>query len=291
MICAKIFDKEQMKDHHDARVSALKKEVEILRNINHKNIVKFLDFIEDSRYYYIFMELCRGDSLMDFVNRSTSLSEHTAKNIFYQILDALNHLHSNEIAHRDLKPENIIINANFEVKIIDFGLSTNEASKLRETFCGSLVYVAPESILRTPYLATKSDIWSCGVMLYQILSGGKLPWKSTDITGVIDEILKNPINMPRTISDASSAVLKKMLERDPNQRASAQQLLDDDWFKESKNQGLFHPNTAIGRRKTQIVANRRSTSYPIIFPSPNKSPMQSRYAAKRNLVFKGNIHT
>ena len=104
--------------------------------------------------------------------------EIDAKNIFRQLIEAINYSHNNFIIHRDIKPENILINEkNKEIKVIDFGFSNlNENKKMLNFYCGTPSYMAPELILKKEHFGPPLDIWALGVLLYQILKG-KCPFQ------------------------------------------------------------------------------------------------------------------
>jgi len=155
-----------------------KEEIDILKQIDHPNIIKLHEVFEDKNDYYLIMEECSGGSLFDRVFSKLSskkqISEKNIALIFKQIMDALNHCHAQGICHRDLKPENILFLNDSDtspLKLIDFGLGVlnqNEDAKFAEKV-GTPHYVAPE-VLNGEY-DLKCDIWSAGVILYNLISG------------------------------------------------------------------------------------------------------------------------
>ena len=278
-LCVKIMNKRKFTN--DVEVRSLKKEVRILSQIKHENIVKFYDFHEDLQNYYIFMEFCEGDNLNNMIERSPSLPISYVKNIFKQILNALNFLHEKGIAHRDLKPENIIIDSADHVKIIDFGLSTDDASHLRETYCGSLAYAAPECIKHIPYDATKADVWSAGLTLFTMLTG-HLPWKSRDIMGISKEISFEDVNIPYDIPVAPSALLKQMLIKDPNLRPSVKEILNNTWLKEISFTPSVPSTPKMGiRNRRRTLATARNNTHPIFFPMKRRTTLPVKQTVKR----------
>ena len=155
-----------------------KEEINILKKIDHPNIIKLHEVFEDKFDYYLIMEECTGGSLFNriFSNLSSKkqISEKNIALIFKQIIDALNHCHAEGICHRDLKPENILFlnkSDDSPLKLIDFGLGVmkqNENTKFIQKV-GSPHYVAPE-VLNGEY-DFKCDVWSAGVILYNLFSG------------------------------------------------------------------------------------------------------------------------
>lgn len=163
-----------------SKIEVLKREIEILKEVQHPHIIRLVDVYEDSKYLHLVTELCTGGELFDRIIAKTQseeghYSEHDAASIVRDILDAIAYCHDvKQIVHRDLKPENFLFLTEEEdspIKIIDFGLSRhNDANQgIMQTKVGTPYYVAPE-VLRRQY--TKScDIWSIGVITYILLCG------------------------------------------------------------------------------------------------------------------------
>lgn len=235
-------------------------EIRIMQSLNNQYIVKFISLQEDESNFYVFMEYCKGESLQQYILRHKKLSLSKIIGIYRQICRGVQYLHSIGVAHRDLKPENIIICANNGVKIIDFGLSTDNANNLRETFCGSLVYAAPECINREPYYATKSDMWSLGIILF-CMAYGRCPWKSKNTYGVIEEITHEPVNYPGKVYPMLEDTMRKLLVKNPDKRLTADELLREDWLVETDT-----PYSARAPRTSNIRSIRSlgSMRFPII---------------------------
>ena len=148
-------------------------EIHILKNLDHPNIVKMYESFEDEKRYYIVTEICKGGELFDEIIARGKFTEKDAAVLMKQVLSCVNYCHKNNIVHRDLKPENVLLEANKDfdqIKIIDFGTSLQfDPSKFLDEKLGTPYYIAPE-VLNKKY-NEKCDIWSCGVILYIILSG------------------------------------------------------------------------------------------------------------------------
>ena len=279
IVCVKILSKRSLKK--DAEVEALRKEVQILSEVKHENVVKFFDFLEDINNYYIFMEYCEGDRLQSLIERPKLLSVSFVKTVFKQIIDALVFLHEKGIAHRDLKPDNIIVDHDDHVKIIDFGLSTDQAFQLRETYCGSLAFASPECVRHIPYSATKSDVWSAGLILYSMLVGG-LPWKSRDVMGISREISFEDVQIPFDVPAAPSYLLKQILKKDPAQRPTAKEISENPWLNEPNFTPSLPttPNKGV-RNKARSLKTSRSNTHPIFFPIKKKGGIPLKQTVKR----------
>lgn len=220
-VCIKVIEKTSLETEDDMKF--FRTEISVLSTLIHKNIIKYYELVEDTKYYYLVQEYCPGDSLQTYIERFGVLSDRFIEIVFRQVLSALKYMHAAGVAHRDIKPDNIMIGPNMLVKIIDFGLSTEDNSKLRTTFCGSLAFAAPECIMREPYSAWRSDIWSAGIVLY-MMAAGKLPWKTNNLVILMKNITNGVLPMPIEISPNIRNMLIAMLKPDPTQRPSAEQL-------------------------------------------------------------------
>jgi 5'-AMP-activated protein kinase, catalytic alpha subunit len=120
-VAIKILEKSRIKDAAD--VERVLREIKILKSLDHPNIVKLYEIIENAERIYLIMEFACGGELFEFIVRKDKLSEREACQIYLQILDGIEYLHQKGIAHRDLKPENLLLDENKKIKIVDFGLS------------------------------------------------------------------------------------------------------------------------------------------------------------------------
>lgn len=237
----------------------LNKEVEILKKLDHPSIIKIYDFYHDSRNYYIITEYIKGGELFDKINEYGNFNEKTAAYIMKQVLQGVAYCHSKGIVHRDLKPENILIqsssNDKLSIKIIDFGASSTFKSKQKLTEkTGTPYYIAPEVIKKN--YNSKCDIWSCGVILFILLSG-EPPFNGSDDNAIIQSVEKGVINFKaQSLSHVSSEgieVLKLMLIFDYNKRPSALDVLKNKWF----DQCSLNDNT--DKEVTERVLNNLKT--------------------------------
>jgi calcium-dependent protein kinase len=169
----KSIPKERM--YGDIRL--LEQEFEILKSVDHPNIIKFYEMYVDDDYYNLVMEFCGGGEVFEHIIARGRFSEAYASRIIKQVVSAIKHLHDKNICHRDLKPENILFESKSkeaEVKLIDFGLAkyfTNKGADtpMMKTRIGTPYYMAPE-VLEGSYDET-CDMWSIGVITYCLLCG------------------------------------------------------------------------------------------------------------------------
>ena len=244
----------------------IKNEIDILKKLDHPNIVKILEFYSTEKAYYIITDYCSCGELYNQIKHQ--YTENQLAVLFYQLFSGLCYLHANNIVHRDLKLENIIIseierdketNKNlFWIKIIDFGTAKIfEKNKSEKAVVGSSYYIAPE-VLQKHY-NEKCDTWSAGVILYMLIVG-RAPFDGKDDDEIIENISKGEFNSKhRKLVSASNEVqdlVKKLLEVDPVRRLSAAQALKHPWFTKFKAKSLYNN---IEKEKIEMYLNRLMT--------------------------------
>ena len=229
-VCVKIIPKPKGDDYEFDLLHQIR-EIKTLKELNHPNIVNFLDVYDDDKYYYIFMEYLTGQSLIDMVNNQGPLSNNVALYIFKQILSALAYLHTIGIAHRDLKLENIIVDEVYHVKLIDFGFCSdvNEHNKMLTTFCGSFLYVSPEILRAEPYNGFAADMWSSGVILYAMVCGC-LPFDVESVPRATDQILNAKFDIEENINPLCENLIRALICKDPLARLTAKEALRHPWL-------------------------------------------------------------
>ena len=237
-VCCKIIPKST----NQIEIENVITEVKILNSLDHKNIVKFYDFFEDEENFYLIEELCKGVTLLQYINEKfenyESLSNFEIKSITFQLLNVLAYLQSKGIAHRDIKPENIIVHEkkdtsngkNLEIKLIDFGLATTDGNDYSDTFCGSIHYIAPEIIVNSKYVACPCDVWSAGVIFF-ILIADRLPFESEDMDNLIHKIVSGDYVLPLQIDQDAARLVSRLLAPNPEERISAAEAIKDSFFK------------------------------------------------------------
>lgn len=218
-------------------VAMLESEINILKELDHPNIVRFYETYIDYKYIHIVMQHCTGGELFDRIVKLEKFSEKDAAELMKKIFSAVQHLHQHNICHRDLKPENFLFKSNkedAEIKIIDFGLS-KKFSKLETdmtTIVGTPFYVAPE-VLSGKY-DTQCDLWSCGVILYVLLCGYP-PFDGDSNKDIFRAILKSKLEFDEdewgNISAEAKDLISQLLDKDPKKRIKVDKALQHPWFK------------------------------------------------------------
>lgn len=162
----------------------IKREISTMKLIRHPNVIRMHEVTASKSKIFIVMEFVNGGELFDKIATRNRLGEDEAKNYFQQLVNAVDYCRSRGVYHRDLKPENLLLNANGVLKVSDFGLSALSQQVwedgLLHTACGTPNYVAPEVIKSKGYDGAKSDIWSCGVVLF-VLMAGYLPFEESNL--------------------------------------------------------------------------------------------------------------
>ncbi len=201
-------------------VDRLKNEGEALRKLDHPNIVKFIDAFEADGRYHLVMEYVPGGSLRNLLNQQPQLPLDRVLSIGLELADAMSRTHHLNIIHRDLKPENVLLAADGTPRLMDFGVARLLQAGLHLTQTGALVgspaYMSPEAI-RGEMIDARSDIWSFGVLLFEMLTG-QLPFQGEQLTPVLLSILNDPLpEISRLRPDAPQALIdliRRMTEKD-----------------------------------------------------------------------------
>ena len=217
-------------------------EIEMLKALDHPNIIKLFDCYQDKSYYYMVEEYCSGGDLFDYIQKEKFFTERKAGTIFNQLLSAVNHLHKKKIVHRDLKPENIVLieakNKDVFIKLIDFGTSITIKGKNLTQELGTIYYIAPEVFMNN--YNEKADIWSCGIILYTMLCGHP-PFCGNKENTIKSKILHSKLVFPskefKTVSKEAIEYIKHLLSYNPEDRPTAEEALTNKWLRSMINHG------------------------------------------------------
>ena len=273
-VAVRVVNKQPDKPKQD---ECLRKEVEILQQLQHPNIVSCLDFFEDRKSFHVVMEFLQGGEALDKLVQKQHYSELEARELILVLLNAIKHCHDRSIVHRDLKCENLLLvskesNHLGSIKVVDFGFATrvNGLEKLPQ--CGTPSYVAPE-ILKHEAYGLPCDMWSIGVIAY-ILLGGYPPFNERTQKALFSKI-KNGIykfheDYWKNVSSEAQDFISKLLVVSQRKRSTVDQAMKHDWIlraeSELSNRKLDNNLKALrrynARRKimaaarTVIAANR-----------------------------------
>eukprot|EP01129_Flabellula_baltica_P009767 TRINITY_DN404_c0_g1_i2.p1 TRINITY_DN404_c0_g1~~TRINITY_DN404_c0_g1_i2.p1 ORF type:complete len:337 (+),score=87.41 TRINITY_DN404_c0_g1_i2:138-1148(+) len=207
----------------------LYREIEILKVLDHPNIVKFYDVIREDDVSYLVFEYVSGGELFDYILQGR-LDETEARRIMRQMISAIEYCHSLLIVHRDLKPENILLDQDFNIKISDFGLgNVITPGKYFNTFCGSLLYASPEILQGEKYLGPGIDIWSLGIILHSLVVGCQ-PWDASTPMELLEMMASEGLMIPNDISDECVDLISLMLTIDEGDRISIAGVREHPWI-------------------------------------------------------------
>jgi calcium/calmodulin-dependent protein kinase I len=230
-VAVKILKKSELGDE---KIEELRQEGNILSQLNHLNIVKFIHVKESENRIFIAMEFIKGGTLAQLIKKR-KLSENSAIKAMTGIFRAVEYLHKHGIVHRDLKPENILVENPKDLstlKVADFGLCTNIdlSAKVKE-HCGTMIYMAPEQATHKFY-SREVDLWSCGIILYMLIHRGKHPLRTKhDSRSAYLSKLANPKwKFPSSFPNLAQNLFLKLMKLKPIERYTASQALAHPWI-------------------------------------------------------------
>lgn len=213
--------------------SNVKRELNVLKTLDNPYIIKLYDVIIDTNYnniYFIIDYYPKGD-LSQFLNHKP-LKEKFCRKYMKQLAQGLEYLLNKDILHRDLKPQNILLTNEYNIKITDFGFAKQiEKNSLITTLCGSPMYMAPEIINKQDY-DIKSDLWSVGIILYEMVYG-HVPFNVGTFVELIKKMNSNIIdfsNKKIKLSDDCLDLMKELLTKNPKKRIEWNQFFNHKWF-------------------------------------------------------------
>ena len=221
-------------------------ERDVLLRVNHPMCVKLYRTLKDEENIYFLMEYVNGELLHDVLFNLGQCTDMMAKFYLGCLVQIFEHLHARDIVYRDLKPENLMVDYRGFLKLIDFG-SAKVVTDRTHTILGTPQFMAPEIVLGKAY-SSAADLWSLGVVLYDLLCGG-VPWGEgqEDVFLVFQQVLSAPLTFPDFVSQDSPArsLITQLLTRDPKARASLQEVKNHEFMTgvdyESLRPGLCSP--------------------------------------------------
>ncbi|KAH8095710.1 serine/threonine kinase [Aureococcus anophagefferens] len=248
-VAIKVLDKERIQKQ--SMGSQIKKEISIMKQLEHANVVKLNEVLASRTKIFIVLELVTGGELFDRIVTSGKLNEHDARFYFKQLVGGVAYCHSQGVAHRDLKPENLLLDEQGCLKISDFGLSAlydgedgASRSQMLHTTCGTPNYVAPrgrkrvmqrrfnvapEVLMNEGYDGRIADCWSIGVILYVLLAGF-LPFDEGTMHALFQKIKDADYAYPDFFTKPVTELVDTILVADPKARATLNDVQKNAWF-------------------------------------------------------------
>ncbi|GAW91420.1 Stk1 family PASTA domain-containing Ser/Thr kinase [Calderihabitans maritimus] len=221
MVTIKVLREQHASDEDFVR--RFQREAQAVASLSHPNIVSIFDVGEEDGLHYLVMEYVEGRTLKEIIREKAPLDVRNAINIVTQICDALDHAHENGIVHRDIKPHNILVTPAGRVKVTDFGIAkapTTATVTYTGTIVGSVHYISPEQA-RGEATGAKSDLYSLGVVMYEMLTG-KLPFSGESPISVALKHIQSEPTPPRELNPdlppSVEAVILKALAKRPEER-------------------------------------------------------------------------
>ncbi|GMM27904.1 protein kinase [Martiniozyma asiatica (nom. inval.)] len=216
------------------------REITALKKLRHPNIVRLVEVLQNDKYIGIVLEYASGGELFEYILEHRYLKESMACKLFSQLVSGVDYMHAKGVVHRDLKLENLLLDKHKNIIITDFGFNNtfgHGGSDLMKTSCGSPCYAAPELVVSTgPYEGRKVDVWSCGVILYAMLSG-YLPFDDdpqnpdgSNLARLYHYITHTPLTFPEYIQPTPRDLLRKILVSNPDKRISLRQVRNHQWL-------------------------------------------------------------
>ena len=280
-VAIKILEKSKILEKDD--LERIIREMDIIRQLKHPNIAKVYEMCESDDFFFIMMEYCSGGELFNYIVKNQRLSEDETSYFFYQIINALEYIHSKNIAHRDLKPENLLLDENNIIKIIDFGLSNYFYEKKLSTPCGSPCYASPEMISGKKYDGFLIDIWALGITLFAMMCG-YLPFEDEYNDELYKKILQCNLNFPKHLSKCAKDIMKKILVTDPKKRINIQEIKEHPFYLNGKE--LFEERFFILEENDDAVFDKinlkRNKSFDISIDRCDIDKMIENYRSKKN---------
>lgn len=262
----------------------LKIEIKIAQSTDHPNLVKMFDVFEEEERVYLIFEFCGGGDLSKFLQKRGVLPETEAREYLQQIVSGMEYLMMNDIIHRDLKPQNILmkktVNSSFcpyILKIADFGFAKQtDPDVLSATVCGSPLYMAPELLKMCPY-STKADLWSLGVILYEMVTGNQ-PIQAKSTIELVANMQTHKIRIPSYLGWKCKSLLMGLLRKREDGRMCIKDVTQHPFLKS--------PISAPPPTPSTSVDSPSLTSSPLTTPPFTSSPVSKpiRICSTPNVV-------
>ena len=234
-------------------------EIRVHQQLHHPSIVEIYDLFTDKDFYYVMMEFCPGGELFQYIVDRGRLSEDRAQIFMKQLMESIAFIHRLGICHRDLKPENLLLDQYGCIKVSDFGLSRFlDPEGLSHTPCGSPCYASPECLSGRPFDGRKSDVWSCGVILYAMVTG-QLPWTKRNQPQLFQQIRSGDFRICRDL-------IARMMTIDYKLRPSAEEVLKHPFLANVKviSNSVTHAGHIVSQKRVDAFFGKEDDFVPIL---------------------------
>jgi len=272
-VALKLIDRTTMTPR---QVSQLDLEIKAMKQLSHPNILALRHVDMDAQYprsdgsslnvSLLVLELATSGELFDFLMFTGAFQERIARTYAHQLYSALQACHQLNIYHRDIKPENLLLDANFQLKVADFGLSSIQETDqaVLQTECGTRSYMAPEVLAHTGYDGSLADVWSAGVVLF-IMIAGNPPfqmatrrdwWFNAVSLGRYDRFWAAHLRSCPHFPQAAQELMNRIFTADASQRATVADVLADPWMRAEAPLSPGSLRDEMSRRKARVDADK-----------------------------------
>lgn len=206
----------------------LKREISILRRLDHPNVVKLIDVLRNKHFVYLITEFVDGGDLFDALSKRGRFSETDARSVFEQIVTGVSYCHSMKVISRDMKVENVLLTKSGQVKICDFGFAQIcDEGRFMETVCGTPNYLPPEILKHQPYTSAV-DVYSIAVILFYLVAG-RLPFDDDSNEIMYNKICAGEYDMPTSFSAELQDLIRQAF-KSGKERIKIDELQDHEWM-------------------------------------------------------------
>ncbi|XP_022233723.1 aurora kinase B [Drosophila obscura] len=244
LVAMKVMFKEELRKGNVQR--QVLREIEIQSRLKHPHILRLLTWFHDENRIYLALEIASEGELFKHLRSAPNnrFDEPRSAKYTYQVANALNYCHLNNVIHRDLKPENILLTGTDDLKLADFGWSAHTPNNKRRTLCGTLDYLPPEMVDGNSYDDT-IDQWCLGILCYEFLVGAP-PFESSNTENTYSKIRRVEIQYPPHLSKGSKELIAGLLRKESKGRISLVDVMTHPWVKEG-----------MAERDAQLQLNER----------------------------------
>ncbi|KAL9541377.1 hypothetical protein MBANPS3_009152 [Mucor bainieri] len=272
-VAIKVVDTTRFKNEDQRRHAENEKEICKLlsKDFQHQHIVNVDQVKVENKCIYFILEYVDGGELYERIKLEGKIDEPQAKIWFRELISAVAYIHKHGIVHRDLKPENVLLDKLGSIRLCDFGFGKMfDATKLLDTYCGSPFYAAPEMVTATPYRGPPVDMWSCGVILYAMLTG-QLPFHCDTMPELFKKISLAQYSEPSTLSDEALSLIKCLLCRNPKRRITAEGVLKHAWLTGNPKRMYKKKMHTFNSIHHSFTINNNNPTYYTLSPSPTNT--------------------